>query len=58
MTTDVRVDQKLNQYLWSKGIRNVPKRVRVRMSRRRNEDAESGEKFYTRPTHPGPLFQG
>mmetsp|Transcript_121364 Transcript_121364/g.170635 ORF Transcript_121364/g.170635 Transcript_121364/m.170635 type:complete len:121 (+) Transcript_121364:83-445(+) len=51
LTTDIRVDQKLNQFLWSRGIRNVPKRVRVRMSRRRNEDTESSEKFYTLVQH-------
>merc|ERR1719217_1739199 len=34
MTADVRVDTKLNKFLWSNGIRNVPKRVRIRMSRK------------------------
>mmetsp|Transcript_3251 Transcript_3251/g.2802 ORF Transcript_3251/g.2802 Transcript_3251/m.2802 type:complete len:121 (+) Transcript_3251:58-420(+) len=59
LTTDIRVDQKLNQFLWSRGIRNVPKRVRVRMSRRRNEDAESGEKFFTLVQHiQVPSFKG
>ena len=41
-TPDVRVDPKLNQFLWSKGIRNLPRRVRVRISRKRNE--EEGKK--------------
>ena len=41
-TSDVRVDPKLNQFLWSKGIRNLPRRVRVRISRKRNE--EEGKK--------------
>ena len=26
---DVRIDTKLNKFLWSNGIRNIPKRVRV-----------------------------
>lgn len=46
-TTDVRVDPKLNKNLWSKGIKNVPRRVRVRMSRRRNEDEDAKTKLYT-----------
>ena len=46
-TKDVRIDSRLNKYLWSKGIRNVPRRVRVRLSRKRNEDEESKEALYT-----------
>merc|ERR1719262_1806242 len=50
-TTDVRIDTKLNKYLWSAGIRNVPKRVRVRMSRKRNEDEDAVDKMYTLVQH-------
>lgn len=50
-TSDVRVDADVNKYVWSKGIRNVPFRVRVKLSRRRNEDEDNkkseGQKFYT-----------
>merc|ERR1712183_37199 len=46
-TKDVRVDSKLNKYVWSRGIRNIPNRVRVRLSRKRNEDEDSAEKLYT-----------
>merc|ERR1711874_267230 len=46
-TKDVRIDVKLNQHLWSQGIRNVPKRVRVRLYRKKDEDDESGTKWYT-----------
>merc|ERR1711879_233897 len=46
-TKDVRVDVKLNQHVWSQGIRNVPKRVRVRLWRKKDEDDESGSKWYT-----------
>eukprot|EP00293_Proteomonas_sulcata_P020310 CAMPEP_0184288480 /NCGR_PEP_ID=MMETSP1049-20130417/999_1 /TAXON_ID=77928 /ORGANISM="Proteomonas sulcata, Strain CCMP704" /LENGTH=120 /DNA_ID=CAMNT_0026594887 /DNA_START=8 /DNA_END=370 /DNA_ORIENTATION=+ len=45
-TSDVRVDQKLNKYLWSKGIKNVPYRVRVRIARKRNDDEDAKEKLY------------
>ena len=43
-TKDVRLDTKLNKYLWSKGVRNVPFRVRARLARKRNEDEEADEK--------------
>eukprot|EP01016_Furgasonia_blochmanni_P044332 TRINITY_DN6153_c0_g1_i1.p1 TRINITY_DN6153_c0_g1~~TRINITY_DN6153_c0_g1_i1.p1 ORF type:complete len:176 (-),score=74.71 TRINITY_DN6153_c0_g1_i1:346-804(-) len=47
LTEDVRVDTRLNQHLWSHGIRNIPRKVRVRLSRRRNEDDEGKGRFYT-----------
>lgn len=50
-TTDVRVDAALNKFLWSKGVRNVPYRVRVRLSRKRNEDEDADEKLYTLCQH-------
>merc|ERR550532_2732353 len=50
-TKDVRVDTKLNKFVWSNGIRNVPKRVRVRMSRKRNEDEDAKEKMFTLVQH-------
>ncbi len=65
-TEDVRIDNKLNKFVWkqgvfeiagagcfdahvlrSAGVRNVPYRVRVRLSRKRNEDEEAKEKLYT-----------
>ncbi|CAG2162773.1 unnamed protein product [Oppiella nova] len=58
-TVDVRIDTRLNKYLWSKGIRNVPYRVRVRLARRRNEDEDSPNKLYTLVTHVAvPSFKG
>ena len=42
-TKDVRIDAKLNKFIWSRGVKNVPNRVRVRLSRKRNEDDESDE---------------
>jgi len=50
-TKDVRVDVLLNKYIWSKGIKNVPFRVRVQLHRKRNEDEESQEKLYTHVTY-------
>jgi large subunit ribosomal protein L31e len=46
-TSDVRIDSNLNKKVWSKGVRNVPTRIRVRLSRRRNEDEDADEKLYT-----------
>ncbi len=43
-TNDVRVESTLNKFVWSKGIRNVPYRVRVRLTRKRNDDEEAKEK--------------
>ncbi|GBF90074.1 60S ribosomal protein L31 [Raphidocelis subcapitata] len=40
-TKDVRLDVNLNKAVWSKGIRNVPTRLRVVISRRRNEDEDA-----------------
>ncbi|KAL8449094.1 hypothetical protein Emag_003765 [Eimeria magna] len=58
-TKDVRIDTKLNKHIWSNGIRNLPRRVRVRMARRRNEDEDAAEKFYTLVQHvPVTSFAG
>lgn len=48
---DVRVDTKLNKFLWSQGIKGVPGRVRVRLARKRNDDEEAAEKLYTLCMH-------
>lgn len=39
----------LNKHIWSQGIRNVPKRIRVRLERRRDEDEEATEKVGFKP---------
>ena len=44
-TTDVRVDVKLNKHVWSRGIRSVPRRVRVRIARKRNDDEDAKEEL-------------
>jgi large subunit ribosomal protein L31e len=46
-TKDVRIDAKLNKYVWSTGVKNVPTRVRVRLTRKRNEDEDAKERLYT-----------
>lgn len=46
-TTDVRLDSALNKFVWKSGVKNVPTRVRVRLSRKRNEDEDANEKLYT-----------
>ena len=42
-TEDVRIDTTLNKYIWSNGIRNVPRRIRVRLSRRPTSEEEEGK---------------
>nr|XP_035134481.1 60S ribosomal protein L31-like [Callithrix jacchus] len=50
-TPGVRIDTRLNKAVWAKGIRNVPYRIRVRLSRKRNEDEESPNKLYILVTY-------
>merc|ERR1712004_382528 len=45
-TKDVRIDTELNRHVWFKGIRNVPRKIRVRVTRKRNEDEDAADKFY------------
>ena len=44
VSRDVRVDAGLNKFIWSQGVRSVAKRIRVRLSRKRNEDEDANEK--------------
>ena len=46
-TSDVRIDTNLNKFVWKSGVKNIPTRVRVRLSRKRNEDEDADEKLYT-----------
>ena len=58
-TPDVRIDTRLNKHLWSKGVRNVPYRVRVRLARKRNDDEDSVHRLYTLVTYvPCTTFKG
>ncbi|KAL6604846.1 hypothetical protein ACP70R_042790 [Stipagrostis hirtigluma subsp. patula] len=46
-TTDVRIDVKLNKHIWSSGIRSVPRRIRVRIARKRNDEEDAKEELYS-----------
>ncbi|ELV13992.1 60S ribosomal protein L31 [Tupaia chinensis] len=50
-TPDVLIDTRLNKAVWAKGIKNVPYRIRVRLSRKRNEDEDSLNKLYSLVTY-------
>ena len=57
-TDIVKIDPQLNKFLWSRGVRSVPKRVRVKLSRRRSEE-EDAEGFYTLAEYvPVSTFKG
>ncbi len=57
-TADIRLDPLLNKAIWSRGVKAVPHRIRVRISRKRN-DAEEGEKLYCYVQHvPVTSFKG
>ncbi|WFD34865.1 60S ribosomal protein L31 [Malassezia cuniculi] len=49
-TKDVRLDPKLNQEIWKLGVKDVPRRLRVRLERKRNDDEDAKEKLYTYAT--------
>jgi len=43
---DVRISPGLNQAIWSRGVRSPPRRIRVRLERKRNDDEGAKEKLY------------
>eukprot|EP01029_Cantina_marsupialis_P022865 TRINITY_DN5612_c0_g1_i1.p1 TRINITY_DN5612_c0_g1~~TRINITY_DN5612_c0_g1_i1.p1 ORF type:complete len:112 (+),score=2.73 TRINITY_DN5612_c0_g1_i1:38-373(+) len=56
---DIRIDVGLNQMIWSQGIRNPPKRMRLRMERKRNEDEDAAQEMYVVVSHVDvPTFKG
>merc|ERR1712193_387993 len=58
-TQDVRIDAELNKQCWSQGSANVPKRIRCRLARKRNDDEESKHKLFTLVTWvPVDTFKG
>lgn len=58
-TQDVRIDVDLNKQLWARGIKATATRVRVRLSRKRNDAEDAKEKFYTHVTFvPVASFKG
>ena len=46
-TSDVRLDPQLNKKVWEAGVKGVPYRIRVRISRRRNDEEDAKEKLYS-----------
>ena len=46
-TTDVRLDPMLNKKVWESGVKGVPYRLRIRISRRRNDEEDAKEKLYS-----------
>lgn len=46
-TTDVRIDPQLNKKVWECGVKGVDYRLRVRISRRRNDEEGAAEKLYS-----------
>ncbi|CAI4219352.1 unnamed protein product [Parascedosporium putredinis] len=46
-TVDVRVDPQLNKKVWECGVKGVPYRLRVRISRKRNDEEGAKEKLYS-----------
>ncbi|GLB39624.1 putative ribosomal_L31e [Lyophyllum shimeji] len=58
-TNDVRVDPRLNQAVWERGIKSVPHRIRVKCERKRNDEEGAKEKLYTYVSHvPVTSFKG
>lgn len=52
-TSDVRLDPKLNVALWKRGVQGVPYRMRLRISRKRNDEEDAKEKLFAlvEPVH-------
>merc|ERR1712146_263935 len=51
-TEECVVDQGLNKFMWSKGVKNVPYRVRVKISRKRHETGVGREVLHDRGARP------
>lgn len=45
-TTDVRLDPKLNVVIWKRGVQGVEPRLRLRISRKRNDEEDAKEKLF------------
>jgi ribosomal protein L31E len=46
-TKDVRLDPQLNKKVWEAGVKGVPFRLRVRISRKRNDEEGAKERLYS-----------
>ncbi|CAD8151847.1 unnamed protein product [Paramecium octaurelia] len=59
LTEDVRIDPSLNEAVWARGIRNLPRRIRVRLQRKKKEEDDGKGKYYTLAQHvPVDSFDG
>ncbi|ORZ32864.1 ribosomal protein L31e-domain-containing protein [Catenaria anguillulae PL171] len=50
-TSDVRLAPELNVAVWERGVKSVPNRMRLRISRKRNDDENAKEKLYAFVEH-------
>ncbi|KAK9465375.1 ribosomal protein L31e-domain-containing protein [Lipomyces arxii] len=46
-TNDVRLDPLLNKEIWKQGIKGVPYRLRLRVSRKRNDEEKAKEPLFS-----------
>ncbi|KAF8474226.1 ribosomal protein L31e [Kalaharituber pfeilii] len=46
-TEDVRLDPQLNKEVWRSGVKGVPYRLRIRISRKRNDEEGAKHKLYS-----------
>ncbi|KAH3899961.1 60S ribosomal protein L31 [Saccharomycodes ludwigii] len=46
-TEDVRLDPRLNQEIWKRGVKGVQFRLRIRISRRRNEEENAKNPLFS-----------
>ncbi|CCX17482.1 60S ribosomal protein L31 [Pyronema domesticum] len=46
-TEDVRLDPQLNKEVWKQGIKGVPYRLRVRISRKRNDEEGAKHRLFS-----------
>lgn len=44
---DVRIDTAVNKFIWTKGIKNPPHRIRVRLTRHINQEEGAKSRYYT-----------
>lgn len=46
-TEDVRIDPQLNKEVWKSGIKGVPYRIRVRITRKRNDEEGAKHRLFS-----------
>ena len=57
-TKDVRIDASVNKFLWSRGVKNPPHRIRVRLTRKITEDVEHPHLYTIVEYVPTASFKG